>query len=181
MALIAPLTTSDAKSDGIILPPVEQDLLKDTSYSHSTQKLNKIISHLCDCGTEQFVSLPRVAVVGNQSAGKSSLLEAISQIKVPRSAGTCTRCPMEIKLHHAGINPLDWHCHISLRKEYDEMGEKMGGPEIIPFEETNSKESATDLLRGAQMVILNPSVDPKVFVPDGTFLSEKTIYWTTIF
>ena len=37
------------------------------------------------------IDLPQIAVIGNQSAGKSSLIEAISGITLPREAGTCTR------------------------------------------------------------------------------------------
>ncbi len=37
------------------------------------------------------VPLPKIVVVGDQSAGKSSLVEALSEIKVPRDTGTCTR------------------------------------------------------------------------------------------
>jgi ABC-type phosphate/phosphonate transport system ATPase subunit len=32
-----------------------------------------------------------IAVIGSQSAGKSSLIESISGITLPRSTGTCTR------------------------------------------------------------------------------------------
>ncbi|KAF5313842.1 hypothetical protein D9619_013077 [Psilocybe cf. subviscida] len=37
------------------------------------------------------IDLPRVAVIGGQSSGKSSLVEAVSGITVPRDSGTCTR------------------------------------------------------------------------------------------
>ena len=37
------------------------------------------------------IDSPPIAVIGHQSAGKSSLIEAISGITLPRSAGTCTR------------------------------------------------------------------------------------------
>ena len=37
------------------------------------------------------MDLPMIAVIGSQSAGKSSLIEAISGITLPRAAGTCTR------------------------------------------------------------------------------------------
>lgn len=37
------------------------------------------------------MDLPMIAVVGSQSAGKSSLIESISGITLPRAAGTCTR------------------------------------------------------------------------------------------
>ena len=175
MVLPTPSKYPDSESDVSVSSPAEHDLLKDTSYSHSTQKLNEIITRLRECGTEQVLSLPKIAVVGNQSAGKSSLLEAISQIKVPRAAVTCTRCPMEIILRRGSGNASDWHCRISLRREYNEAGEKIGVPEIIPFAETSDKEKVTDLLRGAQMAILNPSVDPKAFHPGEPFDSEKAV------
>jgi len=54
---------------------------------------------LCDADVVALVSsvqididLPLIAVIGNQSAGKSSLIESISGITLPRAAGTCTRC-----------------------------------------------------------------------------------------
>jgi len=37
------------------------------------------------------LDLPQIAVIGSQSAGKSSLIESISGITLPRAAGTCTR------------------------------------------------------------------------------------------
>ena len=37
------------------------------------------------------MDLPQIAVIGVQSAGKSSLIESISGITLPRAAGTCTR------------------------------------------------------------------------------------------
>ncbi len=37
------------------------------------------------------IDLPVIAVTGSQSAGKSSLIESISGITLPRASGTCTR------------------------------------------------------------------------------------------
>jgi ABC-type glutathione transport system ATPase component len=58
----------------------------------STRDMIRAINNLSKLGVEAEIDqLPRIAVVGNQSAGKSSLIEAISEIKVPRYSGTCTR------------------------------------------------------------------------------------------
>jgi vacuolar protein sorting-associated protein 1 len=123
-----------------------------TDYDSSRRKLNDIINALRNCGTEEVIKLPKIAVIGNQSAGKSSLIEAISQIKVPRATGTCTRCPMEVILSRG--DPENWHCKVSLRIEYSEVGEQ--SLRTIPFGETKVKEEVADLLRRAQLAILNP-------------------------
>ena len=38
------------------------------------------------------IKLPTIAVIGSQSAGKSSILERLSGIDLPRGAGMVTRC-----------------------------------------------------------------------------------------
>ncbi|CAF1090832.1 unnamed protein product [Rotaria sordida] len=42
------------------------------------------------------ISLPQIVVVGDQSVGKSSILEAISGVELPRAQNICTRCPLEL-------------------------------------------------------------------------------------
>ena len=49
-----------------------------------------LTSHHC-AGAQLSIELPTIAVCGNQSAGKSSLLEAICDVPLPRDSGTCTR------------------------------------------------------------------------------------------
>ncbi|KAH8062770.1 pyruvate carboxylase [Aureococcus anophagefferens] len=44
------------------------------------------------------LDLPRIVVVGDQSAGKSSVLEAISGVQLLRGTGFVTRAPIELRL-----------------------------------------------------------------------------------
>ncbi|KAI9766623.1 MAG: hypothetical protein M1840_006434 [Geoglossum simile] len=79
----------------------------------------EVINRLRQVGVEDFVlPLPKIAVVGNQSAGKSSLIEAISGIRVPRYTGTCTRCPLEINLTESAYVGSQWTCRVSLRHKF---------------------------------------------------------------
>ena len=51
-----------------------------------------LIDNLRHLGLEKDVALPSIVVVGDQSAGKSSTLEAISGIQLPRGSGRCYTC-----------------------------------------------------------------------------------------
>ena len=69
------------------------------------QKMKEFIStidELRDQGLEGYIALPRIAVVGIQSSGKSSLLESIVGLDfLPRGSGTVTRRPLELRLVHS--------------------------------------------------------------------------------
>lgn len=49
-------------------------------------------------GIDSFVSLPQIIVCGDQSSGKSSVLEAISGVPFPVNSNLCTRFPTELVL-----------------------------------------------------------------------------------
>ena len=49
-------------------------------------------------GRVSEVKLPGIVVVGNQSSGKSSVLESISRVPLPRGQRTTTRCPIQLSV-----------------------------------------------------------------------------------
>ncbi|MBN3298266.1 MX3 protein, partial [Amia calva] len=74
-------------------------------------------------GIEKDLNLPAIAVIGDQSSGKSSVLEALSGVPLPRGSGIVTRCPLELKLRRAKIAG-DWSAKIS----YDGNSEEISDP-----------------------------------------------------
>ncbi|POR39395.1 Uncharacterized protein TPAR_00405 [Tolypocladium paradoxum] len=56
------------------------------------------IDGLRDLQVGHIVPLPQIIVVGSQSSGKSSVLEAISRVRFPAKGGICTRFPTELVL-----------------------------------------------------------------------------------
>jgi hypothetical protein len=134
------------------------------SWNQSVQQLNEITKLLRNCGLERVVPpLPRIAVIGNQSAGKSSLIEAISKINVPRSKGTTTRCPMEVVLRAEGEDV--WECSVSLRFEISsDVGPTGRGLGTFEFAKTYTCDEVSLIIRRAQLAILNPSKDAKEFL-----------------
>lgn len=60
-------------------------------------------------GVQQFVKLPRIAVLGSQSSGKSSVLESIVGLDfLPRGDGLVTRRPLELRLNHQPAGQKPW-------------------------------------------------------------------------
>lgn len=49
-------------------------------------------------GVHDNITIPQIAVMGDQSSGKSSVLEAISGIQFPRGTGLVTRCATQISM-----------------------------------------------------------------------------------
>ncbi|MED6110614.1 putative dynamin- protein 4A [Stylosanthes scabra] len=53
--------------------------------------------------TKQGIQLPTIVVVGDQSSGKSSVLESLAEITLPRGQGICTRVPLIMRLQHHAL------------------------------------------------------------------------------
>jgi hypothetical protein len=56
---------------------MDTDNKKGTLLYDNLRKVITLIDELRDIGLQDHISLPRIAVLGTQSAGKSSLLESI--------------------------------------------------------------------------------------------------------
>ncbi|NWS05672.1 MX protein, partial [Motacilla alba] len=72
-----------------------------TLYNQYEEKIRPcidLVDSLRALGIEKDLSLPAIAVIGDQSSGKSSVLEALSGVALPRGNGIVTRCPLELKL-----------------------------------------------------------------------------------
>ncbi|NXQ98109.1 MX protein, partial [Sagittarius serpentarius] len=72
-----------------------------TLYNQYEEKIRPcidLVDSLRALGIEKDLALPAIAVIGDQSSGKSSVLEALSGVALPRGNGIVTRCPLELKL-----------------------------------------------------------------------------------
>jgi len=67
-----------------------------TATSLESESLRRLIDRLQDAGCGKYVELPQIAVMGDTSCGKSSLLSALSGIEFPSSEKLTTRCPTQI-------------------------------------------------------------------------------------
>ncbi|XP_017977678.1 PREDICTED: dynamin-related protein 4C [Theobroma cacao] len=111
---------------------------------------------------KEGIQLPTIVVVGDQSSGKSSVLESLAGISLPRSQGICTRVPLIMRLQsHQSPAP-------ELHLEYN--------GKIVPVEEsdiTTAINLATDEIAGHGKGISNTPltlVVKKDGVPDLTMV-----------
>lgn len=54
------------------------------------------IDQLFACNVGEYIDLPQLVVVGDQSSGKSSVLEGLTKLNFPRDSGLCTRFATQI-------------------------------------------------------------------------------------
>lgn len=62
------------------------------------QPLLMAVDSMREILSDTNIQIPSIVVVGDQSSGKSSVLEAISSIGLPRGNGIVTRCPLVLRL-----------------------------------------------------------------------------------
>jgi GTPase SAR1 family protein len=130
--------------------------------------------------------LPELVLVGDQSAGKSSLMGAIAEINLPKNSGMCTRCPANIKTAPANT----WTCTVSLHEYYRYtndnrrmptksqrfppwMEDQEQGLTIRPFKTVSDKSELEEVLRWAQIALLNPSLDYHQFIPGSGTIAQN--------
>ncbi|KAJ5959499.1 uncharacterized protein N7479_006649 [Penicillium vulpinum] len=176
-SLAVTIPVSHGLTDTTSADPIPSSSLD--SLTRDMKNLVKKIQDLSHLGIEDSkIMLPKICVVGDQSTGKSSLIEGISEIKVPRSEGTCTRCPLEINLAESDNS---WRCVIHLSRRYifdpskrmkapkksEPLGPwiALGGQDDEHFVTLDNKKEVKKAIRCAQLAILNPSTDSQDFVP----------------
>lgn len=90
----------------MVLKPFHTEALNGLCSKDQLDLLDSI-DFLRSQGISHYVSLPQIIVCGDQSSGKSSVLEAISGVPFPTKSNLCTRFPIELvlrKTSHIGVS-----------------------------------------------------------------------------
>ena len=88
------------------------------------------IDSLRELQVGEIISLPQIVVVGDQSSGKSSVLEAISRVHFPVDGELCTRFATELVLRRATEPRVD------VRIQYANRAANPGGGLQQPFQKS---------------------------------------------
>ncbi|KMZ60603.1 Dynamin-related protein 4C [Zostera marina] len=72
-----------------------------SSFNHKIRPLLDAVDRLRQLNVmQEGINLPTIVVVGDQSSGKSSVLESLAGINLPRGQGICTRVPLVMRLQN---------------------------------------------------------------------------------
>uniref|UniRef100_A0A8B9KF29 Myxovirus (influenza) resistance A n=1 Tax=Astyanax mexicanus TaxID=7994 RepID=A0A8B9KF29_ASTMX len=133
-------------------------------YEEKVRPCIDLIDSLRSQGVEKDLALPAIAVIGDQSSGKSSVLEALSGVALPRGSGIVTRCPLELKMKRCREED-SWHGKIS----YDGYEEELDDPAEV---ESKIRE-AQDKIAGVGVGISDDLISLEITssnVPDLTLI-----------
>ncbi|KAK8085835.1 interferon-induced GTP-binding protein Mx3 [Apiospora hydei] len=163
-----------------------------TDIGMKLKACNDTVGELQQLGIQHVAELPELVMVGDQSSGKSSLMSGLAALNLPRSGGVCTRCPIHIRLSR-NREPV-WQCTVSLQLDYDycptgpikksDVTKANPFPPWVkkPHRESRSfktifdKAEIEEVLRWAQVAILNHSRNSELFVPgEGAYAKETTL------
>ncbi|XP_018483717.1 dynamin-related protein 3A-like isoform X2 [Raphanus sativus] len=125
--------------------------------------VNKLQDIFAQLGTHSSIELPQVAVVGSQSSGKSSVLEAlVGRDFLPRGNDICTRRPLVLQLVQTKSK--------SSGGSDDEWGEFLHLPSnhrIYDFSEIRREiEAETNRLAGENKGVKDKQIRLKIFSPN---------------
>ncbi|KAM4905900.1 interferon-induced GTP-binding protein Mx-like [Sylvia borin] len=138
----------------------EDKAAEHTLYNQYEEKIRPcidLIDSLRALGIEKDLSLPAIAVIGDQSSGKSSVLEALSGVPLPRGNGIVTRCPLELKLKRLPEGQA-WQGKISYKNVTTELQDASEVDRAI--------RQAQDVLAGSRGAISAHLISLEVRSPD---------------
>ncbi|XP_022149203.1 dynamin-related protein 3A-like [Momordica charantia] len=118
--------------------------------------VNKLQDIFAQLGSQSTIELPQVAVVGSQSSGKSSVLEAlVGRDFLPRGSEICTRRPLVLQLLQT--------------KTAEEYGEflHLPGKRFYDFSEIRKEiQSETEREAGGNKGVSDKQIRLKIFSPN---------------
>ncbi|KAF9423948.1 hypothetical protein BGZ76_003592 [Entomortierella beljakovae] len=89
-------------------------IFENAEYQDVIDKINKIRSF----GLNKILTIPQIAILGDQSSGKSSVLEAITKLSFPRNIETCTRFATQVSLRRSENSHMS--AYIDSEPEFNE-------------------------------------------------------------
>lgn len=141
--------------------PADDQIARDEQMMMLTKKMIEIRSLLQTVGQSESMTLPSIVVIGSQSSGKSSVLEAIVGHEfLPKGSNMVTRRPIELTL----VNTPD------ARAEYGEFP-ALGLGKITDFGQIQRTLTDLNLAVPAQECVTDDPIQLRIYSPNVPDLS----------
>ncbi|KAI4872216.1 hypothetical protein NFI96_000667 [Prochilodus magdalenae] len=133
-------------------------------YEDKVRPCIDLVDNLRSLGVEKDLSLPAIAVIGDQSSGKSSVLEALSGVALPRGTGIVTRCPLVLKLKRVEAG-VAW----SGRLYYKDIVQTVLKPDDVGHAVANAQNNLAGKGKGISKEMITLDIESSK-VPDLTLI-----------
>ncbi|KAL7541336.1 hypothetical protein ACHAXR_010826 [Thalassiosira sp. AJA248-18] len=150
--------TGAASLDNFLPPKASKKKISRASLQSKTtdslegyEKYREFMDKLAESGVDDYVDLPMIAVMGDTSSGKSSLLSNISLVELPSSDTLTTRCPIRLQMSNAKARSA---CVKVVWKDKPEDGDADFPERMVGEENWND---ITDIIAEAQAHIIEKS------------------------
>ncbi|PMB71490.1 Interferon-induced GTP-binding protein Mx2 [Beauveria bassiana] len=140
-----------------IIAPQEEGSFFQESFKDIARRLkayNDALGELQQLGVSHDVQLPELVLVGDQSAGKSSLMSGLAQLDLPRNRDIL-------------------ESDVTAKDPFFPWKQKPS-TEIMEFKAMKDNSEIEEVLRWAQIAILNDDKNPALFVPGSGSIASST-------
>lgn len=86
---------------GVVAITIEYSVNTMAKQLEGYERYRQFMDRLTESNVDDYIDLPMIAVMGDTSSGKSSLLSNISLVDLPSADSLTTRCPIMLKMHNA--------------------------------------------------------------------------------
>ncbi|KAJ5733713.1 hypothetical protein N7493_002499 [Penicillium malachiteum] len=145
------------------------------------------IDELQALGLSNSINLPELVVVGDQSAGKSSVLQAITEVSFPVKDGTCTRFPIQISFRQSSTaKKFPVKATVVPGKQCENDGELLARIKefAVEKEELNSESIKEIIEKATECIFGEHQPGKRVSLSDATLRIERSgpdeMHWTII-
>lgn len=140
-------------------------LASDTELRPRLDAVDRIRSLLSDATGDNLygIDLPSIVVVGDQDSGKSSVLESLFGVALPRSDGLVTRVPLILKLRRAQYS--------SALLSYVDQNETLQAFDLTLSDISSAVTQATRVVAGTKSGLVERAITLTVNKPDAPDLT----------
>ncbi|PAA89112.1 hypothetical protein BOX15_Mlig006354g1 [Macrostomum lignano] len=130
------------------------------AYAEQIKPCLDQISKLRGLGFAKELKLPSIVVIGDQSSGKSSVLETISGVSFPRGNGVVTLCPLQLSMRSSDKK---WRGTV---RYFDAQGKEVHWDIDSPDDVENAIQNAQMRITGHKKAISKNIIEMTLEAPD---------------